>query len=161
MKRKLRYIKGFNGTLEEVTDKILSCSWRDKVKSNALDVVEQYEEFLQVPYQRPNFRAYDTTEMYVRNPDMVKRFLYRVRKAATKAEILMAVETGASAGEVWRLKWKDVNLVSKTATITGLKGHRTLTYPISDELTSLLIQLPRDKNAYSLKSQNPKQSTTQ
>ncbi|HLN44559.1 MAG TPA: site-specific integrase [Candidatus Sulfotelmatobacter sp.] len=131
--------------MDEITNQILNCSWKDKVKSNALDVVEQYAEFLKLAYERPNFRAYDTTEMYVPNPEMVKQFLYRVRSITTKAQILLTVETGASSGESWRLTWKDLNLTSKTVTVTGLKGHRTLTYPISEELFSLLIQIPRDK----------------
>lgn len=69
---------------------------------------------------------------------MVKQFLYRVR-----ARIKVAVETGASAGEVWRLTWKEFNPVNKTLTIIGKKGHRNLTYNISDELMALLLQIPR------------------
>lgn len=84
IKRKLRYVKFFSGNLDEITNQILNCSWKDKVKSNALDVVEQYAEFLKLAYERPNFRAYDTTEMYVPNPEMVKQFLYRVDQSQLK-----------------------------------------------------------------------------
>jgi integrase len=44
------------------------------------------------------------------NPEMVKQFLYRIRKLMIRSEIKIAVETGASAGEVWRLCWKDFNV---------------------------------------------------
>ncbi|MBC7130916.1 tyrosine-type recombinase/integrase, partial [Candidatus Bathyarchaeota archaeon] len=74
---------------------------------------------------------------------MVKRFLYRLRSAKLRAIVLIAIETGATAGEICRLTWKDVNLQNKTITIRGVKGHKTYTYPISDELVALLSQLPK------------------
>jgi integrase len=144
IKRKLRYLKHLSGSLEDMTTQVLNNTWKDRVKSNALDVITQYAKFLNVPYNRPNFRAYDNSEMYVPNPDMVKKFLYRVRSKSVRSRIMIALETGASAGEVWRLTWKDVNITSKTITITGNKGHRTKTYPISDELVGLLLQLTKN-----------------
>ncbi len=161
IKLKLKYLRTLKGNLDEMTHQILNGTWVSKTKSNALDMLAQYAEFLNLPYKRPNFKAYDDREMYVPNPEMVKQFLYRVRSVATNAEILLAVETASSAGEVWRLTWRDINLVNETATITGLKGHRTISYPISDELASLLILLPKDKTEYSAKSPDRKALTTQ
>ena len=77
------------------------------------------------------------------SPEMVKRFLYRVRSVRVRARIKIAVETGASAGEVWRLNWADFNVQNKTLTVVGNKGHRTMAYGVSDELVALLIQIPR------------------
>ena len=65
--------------------------------------------FKKIPYHRPNFRAYDNDEMFVPNPDMVKRFVYRIRSIPNKAMILLSVETGSSSGEAWSLEWKDIN----------------------------------------------------
>jgi integrase len=129
-----------------MTTQVLNNAWKDRVKSNALDVITQYAEFLNVPYRRPNFRAYDNSEMYVPNPEMVRAFVYRVRSKSVRARLLIAVECGASAGEVWRLTWKDVNITAKTITITGIKGHRTKTYPISHELVGLLLQLNKNSD---------------
>jgi len=48
--------------------------------------------------------------------------------------------------------WEDVNLQNKTITITGIKGHRTRQYPISDELCTLLLQIPiREGRIFSIK----------
>jgi integrase len=143
IERKIRYLKTLNGSPQDMMTQVLNKDWTDGVKENALHVVCQYAEFLGVPVERPNFRAYDNREMYVPNPEMVRQFLYRVRSPAVRARILIAVETGASAGEVWSLKWKDLNIQSETLTVTGLKGHRTFQYPISDELVTLLMQIPR------------------
>jgi integrase len=153
IERKIRYMKQLNGSPQDMTTQVLSKNWTDGVKENALDVVCQYAEFLGVPVERPNFRAYDNREMYMPNPEMVRQFLYRVRSPTVRARILIAVETGASAGEVWNLRWQDFNAASKTLTVTGIKGHRTFHYPISDELTTLLLQIPMNGDKiFNLKS---------
>ena len=146
IERKLKYLKHLTGTPDDMTRQVLKGRWTDKVKSNALDVLVQYSDFLKIPYSRPSFRAYDNTEVYVPSPEMVKQFIYRVRSIPGRARILIAIETGASSGEVWRLTWKGVNLKNKTLTVKGIKGHRTVTYPVSDELISLLIQVPKSNN---------------
>ena len=130
-------------------NQVLASNWVDKSKNNAIDVVCQYAEFLGNPVERPNFRPYQNTEMYVPNPEMIKQFIYRIRKIQLKAMVKIAVETGARAGEVWQLTWRNINLQNKTVTITGIKGHRTSTYPISDELCSLLMQIPREEEKIS------------
>ena len=139
----MRYLKALRGSPQDMATQVLTKHWKDGTKENALDVVEQYAEYLIAPFERPNFRAYDNEEMYVPSPEMVKQFLYRIRNLSCRARIKIAVETGASSGEVWRLTWKDFNAQNKTLVITGNKGHRTLTYSISDELFGMLLQIPR------------------
>ncbi len=148
--RKIRFFAKLSGTPSEMTNQVLNSSWCDKSKSNCLDAIAQYAEFKKIPYFRPHFRAYDNEEMFVPNPDMVKRFVYRIRSISNKAMIMLSVETGCSSGEAWSLEWKDINFSTKTVTITGNKGHRTKTYNFSDELIGLLIQLPKeDKRIFS------------
>ncbi|MCX8177020.1 MAG: site-specific integrase [Candidatus Bathyarchaeota archaeon] len=144
VQRKLKYLKELKGSPEQMFAQVLAKDWSDKSKECALEAVRQYAEFLGVSVKKPKFRAYDNRELYVPNPLMVKQFLYRVRNLQLRASILIAIETGASASEVWRLTWRDVNLQGRTLTVTGVKGHRTWTYPISNELTTLLLQLPKD-----------------
>jgi integrase len=146
IERKMRYLKALKGSPEDMMIQVLSKNWSDGVKENALDVVCQYAEFLSIPVKRPNFRAYDNREMFVPNPEMVRQFLYRVRSPEVRARIKIAIETGASAGEVWHLCWKDLNFQNKTLKITGIKGHRTFQYRISDELIALLLQIPKNND---------------
>ena len=143
VKRKLKYLKKLYGSPEEMISQILASSWVDKSKSNAIDVVCDYAKFLGIPIERPKFRPYQNTEMYVPTPEMVKQFVYRIRKIQLRAMVKIAIETGASAGEVWNLRWNDINLQNKTITITGIKGHRTYTYPLSEELITILMQIPK------------------
>ena len=144
VKRKLRFLKGLHGSPEEMVLQVLSKNWVDKSKKLALNVVCQYAEFLGKPIKKPDFKAYDNREIYVPDPEMVRQFLYRIRSPKVRAAVLTAVETGASASEVANLTWGDVNFKGKTLTIRGVKGHKTYTYRVSDELLTLLLQLSRD-----------------
>ena len=93
--------------------------------------------------------------MYVPTPDMVKQFLYRVHSVKVRARIKIAIETGASAGEVWRLNWRDFNAQNKTLTVVGNKGHRTMAYNMSDELMALLMHIPRTTERIFAEVKNP------
>ena len=140
--RKLKFFKRLSGSPEEMSSQILRNGWTDKVKSNGLDVVYQYAEFIGQPMVKVKFRVFDNREVYVPNPDMVKAFLYRVT-LNVRARIMIAVQTGACAGEVWWLTWSDFNPQNRTLNVVGVKGHRTSTYKISEELVGLLQQIPR------------------
>lgn len=140
--RKIKYFKNLSGSPEEMATQVLNGCWKDKVKSNALDVICQYAEFIGKPIEKVKFRVFDNTEAYVPNPDMVKVFLYRVT-LNVRTRMLIAIETGVCAGEVWRLTWNEFNPQNKSLTIIGVKGHRTLTYHISDELCTLIMQIPQ------------------
>jgi len=122
---------------------VLNKSWVDKSKAMALETVKQYSEFLGSPIEKPTFRVYDSQEMYVPYPSMMRQLVYRVRSVPLRSAIVLATETGATSGEVLGLTWKDVNIPLKTVVIRGIKGHRTTQYTVSDELTTLLLQIER------------------
>ena len=56
----------------------------------------------------------------------------------------IAKETGARAGEIFRLKWTDVNLETKTINITPEKGSNPRSFRISDKLFKMLINTPKE-----------------
>ena len=143
VQRKLKYLKKLNYPIENMFSQVLAKNWSEKSKECALETIRQYAEFLGLKVQKPKFRAYNNTELYVPTPSMVKQLIYRIRNLQFRACVLIAVETGASASEVWCLTWKDVNLQNRTITITGVKGHRTMQYPISEELRTLLMKIPK------------------
>ena len=141
--KKLKMMKSLSGSIEDMFSQVLSKNWCDKSKDYMLRTIQQYAEFLGLKVSRPKFKVYDNTELYVPNPSMVKQLLYRISNVKLRAMCLIAIETGATESEVFNLKWSDVNLVNKTIVITGVKGHRTHKYSISDELYTLLMQIPR------------------
>ena len=68
IERKLRYLKILHGSPQDMILQILSNPWVDKNKCNALNMVYQFAEFLEVPVQKAKFKVYDNKEMYVPNP---------------------------------------------------------------------------------------------
>jgi len=72
--RKIKYFTNLSGSPEEMVTQVLNGSWRDKVKSNALDAIWQYAEFIGKPIEKVKFRVFDNTEAYVPNPDRLRCF---------------------------------------------------------------------------------------
>ncbi|MEM3573723.1 MAG: site-specific integrase [Nitrososphaeria archaeon] len=144
--RKLKILKALKGSIEDMYHQILASKWSDGTKEYALITVQQFAEFKGLKVLKPSFKAYKNSELYVPNPSMIKQLVYRIQSIKLRAMVLIAVETGATESEVWNLRWKDVNLQNKTLTITGVKGHKTNTYPMSEELLTLLMQLPKESD---------------
>ncbi|MGB9960053.1 MAG: hypothetical protein ACPLKQ_06000 [Candidatus Bathyarchaeales archaeon] len=114
IERKIKYLKALRGSVEDMFLQVLSKSWSDKSKECALETVKQYAEFLGFKVQKPNFKAYDNNELYVPTPDMIKRFIYRVRDLKLKACIMIAVETGASSAPTFQFFLQSFILFSCT-----------------------------------------------
>jgi integrase len=55
-------------------------------------------------------------------------------------------ETGVDSGEAWKLRWIDINNENHTVNIHPTKNHNARTLPISINLLSRLLQLPRDED---------------
>jgi len=52
-------------------------------------------------------------------------------------------ETGIEPGEAWKLRWTDLDVQRKTVAVTPTKNHNARVLPISDNLLSRLLKLPR------------------
>ncbi|MEM2741976.1 MAG: tyrosine-type recombinase/integrase [Nitrososphaeria archaeon] len=141
--RKLKFLKCLRGSINDMYSQVLSSNWCDKSKEYALITIEQYSEFKGFKIKRPSFKVYKNKEVYVPNASMIKQLIYRIRSIKLRAMVMIAIETGATLSEVFNLTWNDVNFQNKTLTITGVKGHRSYTYTISDELVTLLSQIPK------------------
>ncbi len=53
-------------------------------------------------------------------------------------------ETGARAGEVFNLKWRDIDFESRTLRITPEKGGKPRIFKMSHKLINMLNQIPRE-----------------
>jgi len=59
-----------------------------------------------------------------------------------KAVVSFALETAARRGEILSLRWQDVDLRSRVATVRGKTGHRKI--PLSPACVAMLRTLPRN-----------------
>lgn len=55
-------------------------------------------------------------------------------------------ETGADAGEAWKLRWIDINTENKTVAITPTKNHNSRIVPISSNLLSRMSRLKHEND---------------
>jgi len=134
IERELKFLKHLPGDFEDMVSQVLTSKWVDKSKAMALKTIQYYPESKGFKITVPAIKVYDNSEMYVPNPEMVRRLVYRIRSLPLRSAVLLATETGASASEVLGVTWKDLNLATKTVIIKGVKGHRTTNYQVSDEL---------------------------
>jgi len=56
----------------------------------------------------------------------------------------IAKETGARAGEIYALKWTDMDFETRTLRITAKKGSNPRMFKVSTKLVSMLNQLPKE-----------------
>ena len=56
----------------------------------------------------------------------------------------MLKETGARCGEIWQLKWTDIDFESKVANITPEKGSNPRVIHLSNKLLEMLGNLPKN-----------------
>jgi hypothetical protein len=72
-----------------MVSQVLAKDWVDKSKAMALSTLRQYAEYMELPFSTVNFRVYDNREMYVPTPEMVKQFIYRIRKLELRATVMI------------------------------------------------------------------------
>lgn len=58
-----------------------------------------------------------------------------------------AKETAARRGEIFNLKWTDIDLVTNTIRITAEKGSNPQIFRISTKLAQMLGSLPRNPDS--------------
>ncbi|MFC1522844.1 tyrosine-type recombinase/integrase [Elusimicrobiota bacterium] len=57
--------------------------------------------------------------------------------------LVMALKTGMRQGEILNLKWKDVNLGTRTISVTHTKSKKLREIPIHSDLEELLLRFPK------------------
>jgi len=62
------------------------------------------------------------------------------------AFLRIAKETGARAGEIFNLKWTDIDFERQTIRITAEKGSNPRIFRMSNMLSAMLNKLPKDNN---------------
>jgi integrase len=60
------------------------------------------------------------------------------------AFLMLLKETGARAGEIWRLRWEDIDPATRTVRITPEKGSEPRIFHVSQKLMQMLDSLPKD-----------------
>ena len=117
--------------------------WKLKTKELA---VEAYSCFLKMTggtWKPPRYKAPRTLPFIPTEKELDQLIADTNKKTATFLQLLK--ETGARSGEVWMLKWVDLDLEGKTIRITPEKGGNPRSLKMSDRLLAMLNSLPKDQ----------------
>jgi integrase len=103
------------------------------------DSYDYYVQWRSLSWVKPHFIREDKP-IYVPLESELDALISNTRmKLSTFLQLLK--ETGVDSGEAWKLKWTDLG--QRTVNITPTKNHLARTLPISENLLSRLLQLPR------------------
>ncbi|MBS7635298.1 site-specific integrase [Candidatus Bathyarchaeota archaeon] len=128
---------------ESVKEVIAQQTWSDGRKENA---VEAYSCFLKMmggawsPPRYTKLKKYPFISTEAEIDQLIAGCSLRLA-----AFLLLLKETGARAGEIWRLSWRDIDSVTRTVRITPEKGSEPRISHISQKLMQMLESLPRDR----------------
>jgi integrase len=124
--------------------KTLICTYnvsetRKELLTNAYDY---YVQFKGLTWIKPRFTREDVPIFLPLESELDALIANTRSKMSTYLQLLK--ETGADAGEAWKLRWLDINLTNKTLAISPTKNHNARTLPVSENLISRLYRLPRE-----------------
>ncbi len=123
--------------------KTLICTYsvsetRKELLTNAYDY---YVRFKGLTWIKPRFTREDVPIFLPLESELDALIANTRIKMSTYLHLLK--ETGADAGKAWKLRWIDINITNRTVAITPTKNHNSRTIPISENLLSRLLRLPR------------------
>jgi integrase len=121
---------------------------RKELLSNAYDYYCEYKGYRWI---RPKFKREDKPIFLPLESELDALIANTRDKLSVFLQLLK--ETGADSGETWKLRWIDIDVERKTVAISPTKNHNSRTWPISANLLSRLLKLPR-KNARVFASKN-------
>jgi integrase len=117
-------------------------NWSEGRKANAVDVYTLFLKMLGMKWDPPAYKRTKKLPFIPTESELDQLIAGCGRKTATFLQMLK--ETGARCGEVWRLKWTDVDFQNGIVTITPEKGSEPRQFKLSGKLIGMLSALPRE-----------------
>jgi integrase len=109
-----------------------------ELMTNAYDYYVQWKG---LQWIKPRFRREDKPIFLPTEEEIDSLISYSNLKLGGFLQFLK--ETGVDSGEAWKVKWTDIDVSRKTINVTPTKNHLSRTLPISDNLLSRILRLPR------------------
>ena len=111
-------------------------------KELIVNVYARYCKYANIPFSKPRYKRQDRLPYVPLEIDIEALLSALPRKLTIFTRTLK--ETGARPGELWRIKWLDVDFQSSTITINNPeKGSRARRLKVSSQLIGLLSTLAR------------------
>jgi len=127
---------------ETVKEVIAKQQWCNGRKNNACDAYTSFLKMVGGKWEPPIYKTIRKIPFIPKETEIDQLIAGCSRRMATFLQTLK--ETGARCGEIWWLKWTDIDFESHTISITPEKNSNPRLVHMSKKLTDMLSQLPRN-----------------
>lgn len=143
---RLRRLVNLNADLdnpESVKEIIaLQKNWKESMKEVVVFAYDLYAKWRGLKWQRPRYKAIRQLP-YIPQEREIDDIIAGCNKQIALF-LQIAKDTGARAGEIYRLQWTDIDLEGRTISIIAEKGSNPRIFRLSNKLFSMLSSSPKD-----------------
>jgi len=126
---------------ESVKEVIAKQTWSNGRKNNASDAYSGFLRMVGGKWEAPFYKKVRKLPFIPKETEIDQLIAGCSQKVGTFLQTLK--ETGARRGEIWTLKWDDVDFESKVVNITPEKGSNPRVIHLSNKLLEMLSRLPK------------------
>ena len=126
---------------ESIKETIANQTWSNGRKNNAADAYSSYLKMVGGKWQPPLYITIRKIPFIPKETEIDQLIAGCSKRMATFLQVLK--ETGARCGEIWPLKWEDIDFESKIVNITAEKNSNPRVTHLSNKLLEMLQNLPR------------------
>ncbi len=126
---------------ESIKETIANQTWSNGRKNNAVDAYSSYLKMVGGKWQPPLYITVRKIPFIPKETEIDQLIAGSSKRMATFLQVLK--ETGARCGEIWPLKWEDIDFESKIVNITAEKNSNPRVTHLSNKLLEMLQNLPR------------------
>ncbi len=127
---------------DSIKEVIAKQTWSNGRKNNDSDAYTAFLKMIGGKWETPIYKKTRKLPFIPKETEIDQLIAGCSRKLATFLQMLK--ETGARRGEIWTLKWDDIDFESKVVNITPEKGSNPRIIPLSNKLLEMLSRLPRN-----------------
>jgi integrase len=126
---------------ETIKDVIAKQTWSAGRKNNASDAYAAYLKMVGGKWEKPQYKTVRKLPFIPKETEIDQLIAGCSQRMATFLQMLK--ETGARCGELWWLKWEDIDFESKVVNITPEKNSNPRAIKLSLKLLDMLQRLPK------------------
>src|SRR4030066_761622 len=126
---------------ETLKDVIAKQPWCNGRKNNACDAYSSFLKMAGGTWESPAYQTIRKLPFIPKETEIDQLIAGCSKRMATFLQVLK--ETGARCGEIWTLKWEDLDFEGKVVNITAEKNSNHRGVHLSNNLLELLEKLPK------------------
>jgi integrase/ribosomal protein L37AE/L43A len=126
---------------ETIKEVIAKQTWSNGRKNNAVDAYSSFLKMVGGEWDAPLYHCIRKLPFIPKETEIDQLIAGCTQRVATFLQMLK--ETGARCGEIWQLKWDDVDFESKVVNITAEKNSNPRVVHLSNKMLEMLTQIPK------------------